>query len=299
MKIIDLLRKGTASFSFEFFPPKDSAGFDRLFQTIENLKQWKPAYVSVTYGAGGSTREKTIDLVGRIKQDIGLESMAHLTCVGSSADEIESVLDILQNKGIENVLALRGDPPQGKDRFVKSAGGFGYANELVEFIKKRGYPFSLGVAGYPEGHQECLDQTRDLENLKRKVDAGADFIITQLFFDNSRYFDFVNRARSLDIRVPIIPGIMPILNVNQIKRFTKMCGATIPPSLVSSLEAAEGDGKAVQAIGVEHATKQCEELLLKGAPGIHFYTLNRSNSTLRILDNIKNQKKLAHLAISH
>ncbi|MFQ5672278.1 MAG: methylenetetrahydrofolate reductase [NAD(P)H] [Nitrospinales bacterium] len=298
MKIIDLLRKGTTSFSFEFFPPKDSEGFDRLFRTIENLKQWNPAYVSVTYGAGGSTREKTIDLVGRIKQDIGLESMAHLTCVGSSADEIKSVLDILQHKGIENVLALRGDPPQGKDQFVKSAGGFGYANELVAFIKKCGYPFSLGVAGYPEGHQECSDKTRDLENLKQKVDAGADFIITQLFFDNRCYFDFVNRARSIGIRVPIIPGIMPILNVNQIKRFTKMCGAAIPSSLVARLEAAEDDGKAVQSIGVEHATEQCEELLLKGAPGIHFYTLNRSNSTLRILDNIKHQEKLAHLAIS-
>jgi len=297
MKIIDLLRKGATSFSFEFFPPKDADGFDRLFQTIENLKPWNPTYVSVTYGAGGSTREKTIDLVGRIKQDIGLESMAHLTCVGSSADEIRSVLDILQDKGIKNVLALRGDPPQGEDQFVKSSGGFGHADELVAFIKKFDYPFSLGVAGYPEGHQECLDKTQDLDNLKRKVDAGADFIITQLFFDNRYYFDFVSRARAIGIHVPIIPGIMPILNVNQIKRFTKMCGATIPSSLISRLEASEGDGATVQTIGVEHATEQCEELLLKGAPGIHFYTLNRSNSTLRILDNIKNQEKLAHLAI--
>lgn len=287
MKINEILQKARSPFSFEFFPPKDDNGFDQLFKTIESLKKWNPAYVSVTYGAGGSTRTKTIDLVCRIKNDIGLESMAHLTCVGSTMDDIKSTLDILQSRGIENVLALRGDPPKGQDHFVKTESGFGYADELVEFIKKH-YTFSLGVAGYPEKHIECPDKATDLKNLRRKVDAGGDFIITQLFFDNRHFFDFVERARAIGIKVPIIPGIMPILNVNQIKRFTKMCGATIPDSLIKRLDETPDDPEAVRAVGVEHATDQCVELLSKGVPGIHFYTLNRSKSTLHIMENLKN-----------
>lgn len=292
MKIREVLQKLLPCCSFEFFPPKDNDGFDQLFETIENLKKWNPAFVSVTYGAGGSTRSKTVELVGRIKNEIGLESMAHLTCVGSTADEIRSVLDSLKSKGIGNVLALRGDPPQDQKQFVKPVNGFGYANELVAFIKKH-YDFCLGVAGYPEGHVECPDKSKDLENLKRKVDAGADFIVTQLFFDNSRYFDFIDRARAIGIQVPIIPGIMPIANVSQVKRFTKMCGATIPDSLMARLDAHQDNAPLVREIGIEHATRQCEDLLSGGAPGIHFYTLNRSTATLCILENLKKAGKIA------
>jgi len=285
MKINALLKHNRPAFSFEFFPPKDDAGFALLFETIEQLVFCKPIYVSVTYGAGGSTRTKTLDLVGRIKNEIGLESMAHLTCVGSDAEEIKDILETLRDRGIENVLALRGDPPKGQEKFEKHEKGFGYGNELVEFIK-RDFDFCVGVAGYPEGHIECPDKAQDLINLKRKVDAGADFIVTQLFFDNKFYFDFVERAAAIGIQVPIIPGIMPIMNVNQIKRFTKMCGATLPDALLSSLEAVQDNPDEVRRIGIDHATAQCENLVAEGAPGIHFYTLNRSNATLKILENL-------------
>lgn len=291
MKISEILKNGKQTFSFEFFPPKSDEGFDQLYQTIENLKEWHPGYVSVTYGAGGTTRTKTIDLVGRIKHQIGLESMAHLTCVGHNADEMRSILDRLQEDGIENVLALRGDPPQGQDHFVKTENGFGYGNELVAFIRKH-FSFCLGVAGYPERHVECSDKALDLQNLQRKVDAGADFVVTQLFFDNRHFFDFLERARAVGISVPIVPGIMPIINANQTKRFTKMCGASIPDDLLAQLEKHQEDNAAVGEIGVEHATRQCEELLRERVPGIHFYTLNRSKATLAILKRLKNEAGL-------
>ena len=287
MKIKAILENVRPSFSFEFFPPKDSDGFEKLFTTIGQLKSCQPTYVSVTFGAGGSTRAQTIDLVGRIKNEIGLESMAHLTCVGSSQEELRSILDTLQAKGIQNILALRGDPPQGQDKFEKPENGFEYANELVAFIRKN-YDFCIGVAGYPEGHVECPDKKKDLENLKRKVDAGADFIVTQLFFDNRVYFDFVERARAIGIKIPIIPGIMPILNVKQTQRFTKMCGSSIPEALMKRLEASQDEPETVRKIGIEHATLQCEQLLQEEAPGIHFYTLNRSNATLKILQSLQN-----------
>jgi methylenetetrahydrofolate reductase (NADPH) len=287
MKIIDILNKRPASFSFEFFPPKSQDGWDQLFNTIESLKVWNPAYVSVTYGAGGSTRRQTIDLVSRIKHELGLESMAHLTCVDSSQDQILETLNSLKEKGIENVLPLRGDPPKGKTSFVKAENGFGYASELVKFIRDNQYSFCLGVAGYPEGHQECGNIDQDIDNLKKKVDAGADFIITQLFFDNRFYFDFLDKVKAVGINIPVLPGIMPIVNVNQVKKFTKMCGASIPDSLISKLEKVQDKPESVQAIGIEHATQQCDELIQAGCPGIHFYTLNRSNSTLQILENLK------------
>ena len=286
MKISEIINNTRPAFSFEFFPPKNEEGFNSLYNTIDNLKQWNPAFVSVTYGAGGSTRTKTVELVGRIKNEIGLESMAHLTCVGHSAEEIRDVLDSLLKKGIENVLALRGDPPKGETHFVKTENGFEYANELAEFIK-RNYEFCIGGAGYPEGHIECPDKKQDMENLKKKVDAGAEFIITQLFFDNQFYFDFVEKVRGLGIEVPIIPGIMPVLNFGQLKRFTKMCGATIPDALQAELEKAEEDIEAVRRIGIEYATDQCRQLLKEDVPGIHFYTLNRSTATLAILENLK------------
>ena len=293
MKISEILKNKRYSFSFEFFPPKSPEGFTRLFETIENLKSWDPSFVSVTFGAGGSTRSKTIDLVGRIRTEIGMESMAHLTCVGSSEDDIKSFLDELVSSGIENVLALRGDPPEGYDKFVKPENGFEFANELVAYIKKD-YKLCVGVAGYPEGHIECPDKKRDLDNLKKKVDAGADFIITQLFFDNNVYYDFIDKVQAIGINIPIIPGIMPILNLNQVKRFTKMCGATIPKALLQNLEMVKDDELKVKETGLTHAKEQCENLLNQGAPGIHFYTLNKSTATLRIMEHLNTVKNITN-----
>ncbi len=286
MRIIDKLHAETPTFSFEFFPPKNQEGVERLFATIAELKVYQPTYVSVTYGAGGSTRRLTVDLVSRIKREVGLEAMAHLTCVGATRSELEQVLDQLERDGIDNVLPLRGDPPKGQDKFVKTEGGFAYASELVQFIRSR-YSFCLAGACYPEVHVEAESAEQDLQNLKRKVDAGVDFLITQLFFDNEDYFAFVERARSHGIELPIIAGIMPITNLNQIIRFTKLCGSKIPRQLLDKLERAGDDAEAVQAIGVEHATAQCRELIAAGAPGIHFYTLNRSPATVQILRSLR------------
>ena len=285
MKIIDILEQAKPSFSFEFFPPKDSDGFDQLFKTIDNLKPLNPAFVSVTYGAGGSTRSKTIDLVGRIKKEIGLESMAHLTCVGHNSDEILNVLESIKKQNVDNVLALRGDPPAGEINFTKPNNGFGYAVELVQFICER-FSFCIGVAGYPEGHPESSNREEDLFHLKKKVLAGASFIVTQLFFDNKYYFDFVASLRKIGVDVPVIPGIMPIVNLKQIKRFTKMCGATIPHDLMVRLEEVQDDPESVCQIGIDHAANQCRKLLMQGAPGIHFYTLNRSRATLSVLERL-------------
>ncbi|MCI0418862.1 MAG: methylenetetrahydrofolate reductase [NAD(P)H] [Acidobacteria bacterium] len=286
MKISDLLKRNGPCFSFEFFPPKDDAGFEELFTTVGLLKQLDPTYVSVTYGAGGSTRRKTVDLVTRIKHELGIESMAHLTCVGASKTEVEQVLEELVANRMENVLALRGDPPKGQTQFVAHPDGFAYASELVQFIRSR-YSLCVGSAAYPEKHPECPTRELDLDNLKKKVDAGADFLVTQLFFDNADYFQFVERCRKAGIQVPIIPGIMPILSVPQIKRFTQMCGARIPVPLLQRIEPVQNNTSEVERCGVEHATDQCQNLLEQGAPGIHFYTLNRSKATWTIFENLK------------
>jgi methylenetetrahydrofolate reductase (NADPH) len=281
MRIDELVGKGKPTISFEFFPPKNDAGFAQLYQTVGELHSLRPSYVSVTYGAGGSTREKTVDLVQRIQKDLRIRSMAHLTCVGHTADEIGRILDELWETGIRNVLALRGDPPAGQTNFVKTEGGFGYANELVGYVRGR-HDFCVGVAGYPEGHPQCLNKTRDMEHLKQKVDAGACFVITQLFFDNADFYRFRDEARAMGIDVPIIAGIMPIGNVAQIKRFVSMCGAKIPHPLLTKLEGLEKDADAVYAAGVDYATQQCRDLLDQGADGLHFYTLNRSKATVEI-----------------
>jgi len=287
MRIGDLFVRGAPVFSFEFFPPRTEAGEQALLRTIANLRHLQPSFVSVTYGAGGSTREKTIDIVTRVKREYGIEAMAHLTCVGHDRDEITAILQRLQRCGIENVLPLRGDPPQGETVFVRPANGFGYAAELVRFIRDGGYPFCLAGAGYPEGHQECRDLARDIEHLRQKVAAGVDFVITQLFYDNADYFAFVERARRVGIAVPLVPGIMPITNLAQIERIARLCGARIPAALHERLEAVGGDAAAVQAIGIEYATRQCRELLTGGAPGIHFYTLNQSPATAAILADLR------------
>jgi methylenetetrahydrofolate reductase (NADPH) len=281
MRIDRIMGLGIPTVSFEFFPPKTDAGFASLFQTIDDLKAIQPTYVSVTYGAGGSTRQKTVELVGRIQRDLSIRSMAHLTCVGHTADEIGGVLDELWTSGIRNVLALRGDPPQGQTQFVATPGGFAYADELVKYVASK-HDFCIGVAGYPEGHPQCLNLSRDLEHLKRKVDNGADFIVTQLFFNNADFYTFRDRARAAGIKVPIIAGIMPILNVAQIKRFVSMCGAKIPQALLLKVEALESDPEAVYAAGVEHAIHQCKDLLTSGVEGLHFYTLNKSKATVQI-----------------
>jgi methylenetetrahydrofolate reductase (NADPH) len=288
MRISDILAAKRPVFSFEFFPPKSDEAVAQLERTIADLHPLEPDYVSVTYGAGGSTREKTVDLVTRIKQETGIEAMAHLTCAGATSDELRTVLDRLQEAGVENVLALRGDPPKGQTTFVPTEGGFRYASELTAFIREHfGDSLCIGGAGYPEKHIECGNPAVDLANLKRKVDNGASFLVTQLFFDNRRYFEFVDNARAQGINVPIIAGIMPITNASQIERFTVSCGATLPFRLAAELDRRRDDPKAVMQLGIAHATAQCIELLQGGAPGIHFYTLNRSTATMQVLTALR------------
>jgi methylenetetrahydrofolate reductase (NADPH) len=286
MKIVDKLASSRPAFSFEYFPPKDEEGLCRLFDTIHRLKCYEPAFVSVTYGAGGSTRQLTTQLVLRIKRETSLETMAHLTCIGARRCDLRQMLDRYRDVGIENVLALRGDPVGGQVPAAPPAGGCAYASELVELIRSD-YDFCVAAACYPEKHPEAPDLGTDLANLKRKVDAGVDLLITQLFFDNRDYFDFVAQARAVGIGVPVVAGIMPVTSLSQIKRFTAMCGARIPASLLLELEAARDNPEQVQAVGVAHAVAQWRGLLAAGAPGIHFYTLNRSLATVRVLEAVR------------
>jgi len=293
MRIRQLLSTGRPCFSFEFFPPKTDAGLDSLRESIRALRDLSPTFVSVTYGAGGSTRDRTVALVSEIQRHHGINVMAHLTCVGSSRAELHDVLGRLQFAGIHNVLTLRGDPPKGETRFTPSADGFVYANQLCAFVKENFPDMGLGGACYPEGHVECVDTSgnrdldRDLAHLARKVEAGCEFLITQLFFDNQQYFDFVARARRAGIAVPIIPGIMPITNVEQVRRFTQMCGASIPAGLLAELDRQKDREDAVLSLGVAYATAQCYDLLSRGAPGIHFYPLNKSAATRTILTSLR------------
>ncbi len=289
MTVADILRfareRGEPVFSFEFFPPKTEEGVRQLFQTVEALRPLGPAFVSVTYGAGGSTRARTLEIVTRLKRETEVEAVAHVTCVGASRDEVSSVLDEVAAAGIENVLALRGDPPRGEAAFQPHPQGFRWASELVAFVRSqpRRWRFCIGAAAYPEGHVETRDLARDLQNLKVKVDAGADFLVTQLFFENGHYFRFLERAEAAGIRVPIVPGVMPMTNVEQIERFTAMCGASIPKLLRGAMEVRRSDPEGALQLGLAYATLQCADLLRRGAPGIHFYTLNRSPSTRAIL----------------
>ncbi|MGD1058020.1 MAG: methylenetetrahydrofolate reductase [NAD(P)H] [Solirubrobacteraceae bacterium] len=282
----------TPSFSFEFFPPKTPEGEENLYAALAELKTLEPSFVSVTYGAGGSTREKTIEIVKQIREQYGLEAMAHFTCVGATVDELRGTLDEMQAAGIDNVLALRGDPPVGEEGWTKTDGGLEYSCELVSLIASS-YPFAIGAACFPETHIHAESQEADLRHLVEKVDAGVDFLITQLFFDNAVYFDFVKRARDAGITVPIIPGVMPITRVGQVERMAGLCGASIPNGLRRELHARGEDPEAVLDFGVAYATLQCAELLAAGAPGIHFYTLNRSPATRAILSALKLAKPWA------
>ena len=286
MKIRNRLNPSDPCFSFEFFPPRTEEGHRSLLKTVEDLRPLDPGFVSVTYGAGGSTRDRTVDLVKEIRTT-GLETMAHLTCVGHSRAELEALVEQFLAMGVENILALRGDPPAGQQQFQAAPGGFSYAAELVRFIREKDHHLCIGGAGYPEGHVETPLREDDLRHLKAKVDAGLDFVITQLFFDNAFYFDFVERARRVGINVPIVPGIMPITNIEQLERFVRLCGATVPMRLVLQLERYRDDPEAVVQLGVAHATVQCMELLSRGVPGIHFYTLNRSPATRLIVSALR------------
>ncbi len=285
MGIAELYDQSDPVVSFEFFPPKTDAGYRSLFRTIQELKQLSPGFVSVTMGAGGSTRTKTLDITIEITREIGLVTMCHLPCTGFRPDEVGSILDQLEAGGVRNVLALRGDPPADDPDFVSPSDGFQYANELVEYIADRG-DFSIGAACCPEVHPEAPDAATDLANLKRKVDAGTNFLVSQLFFDNSKFFDFVERARSTGITVPIVPGIMPIATVAGIRRMAGMNGTAFPPELEAELQRVDGNEEATYALGVRWATSQCEELLAAGVSGIHFYTLNRSPATREIFQSL-------------
>jgi methylenetetrahydrofolate reductase (NADPH) len=279
---------GQPVISFEFFPPKTDEGERNLLEkTIPALMQARPDYCSVTYGAGGSTRDKTLVLVDRIQREHGLTAVAHLTCVNSTREQIGELLAQIRALGVKNVLALRGDPPGGGD-FQITPGGFEFSSQLVQFIRGHNH-FCIGVAGFPEGHIACKEgKWADWRHLKEKVDAGADFVLTQLFFDNADYYQFRDHvAGKLGVNVPIVPGIVAVLSGAQIKRFTALCGARIPSALAAKLDALGSDDQAVTEFGIEYASRQCEDLLRAGAPGIHFYTLNKSYSTLRVLKNLR------------
>jgi methylenetetrahydrofolate reductase (NADPH) len=289
MRIDERIAAGTEpAFSFEFFPPKTEAGAQNLEDALGALSSLDPTFVSVTYGAGGTPaqKHKTIDIVSHLKRDFGLEAMAHFTCVGATVEELRTTLDLMRDRGVENVLALRGDPPQGETEWTATDGGLQYSRELIELIRED-YDFAIGAACFPEVHIHATDAESDLRYTKEKVDAGAQFLITQLFYDNRCYYEFVERARDIGIDVPIIPGIMPITNAGQIRKITSMCGSDIPARLQEELELRADDPAAATDFGVAYATLQCADLLAHGAPGIHFYTLNRSPATRAILSALR------------
>ena len=273
-------------FSFEFFPPRTDDGERNLRDALATLRALEPDFVSVTYGAAGSTRDRTLEVTKWLEQELRIEAMAHLSCVGATRHDLRAILDELAEAGIENVLALRGDPPRGETQWRPHPGGLCYSTELIALIRGD-YDFSVGAACFPEVHPEAPDMAHDLRYLREKVRAGASFLITQLFFENELYFQFVDEARAMGIKVPIIPGIMPITDVKQIKTITGLCGACIPDRLLEQLEVQGSDPGGVLELGVSYATLQCAELLARGAPGIHFYTLNRSPATRAILSALK------------
>jgi methylenetetrahydrofolate reductase (NADPH) len=297
MFIRDRLAHKRPVFSFEFFPPQTEKGEVALLRSLERLAPLQPDFVSVTYGAGGSTRQRTVELVTRIRREFAIEPVAHLTCVGASRDELGEVIDRLGSAGITNLLAIRGDPPRGQTSFEPVAGGLSHANELIAFIKERG-DFCVGAACYPEVHPEATDAPSDLGFAKAKVEAGADYLVTQLFFDNARFFAFREQLHAAGVHVPLLAGIMPVTNVAQIERFTTLCGATIPAPLHETLREADGDPHEVFWTGVSYAARQCGQLLAPAAPdpysapprgvaGIHFYTLNKSPAARAIFEILK------------
>jgi methylenetetrahydrofolate reductase (NADPH) len=282
MRIDEMLRERRPVFSFEFFPPKTDKGEENLRATLDALREDTPHFVSVTYGAMGSTRDRTIDIVKWIKQDLEIEAMAHFTCVGATVDELRGTLDEIAAAGVDNVLALRGDPPAGEEEWRQTEGGLLYSTELISLLKEH-YDFAVGAAAFPEVHPQAESAESDIRFLKAKQDAGANFLITQLFYDNAFYFDFVKRAREAGVTVPIVPGIMPVTGFRNIKRITELCKSELPEAFERRLEEREDDDVAIHDLGIAYATLQCVGLLEGGAPGIHFYTLNRSPATRAIL----------------
>jgi methylenetetrahydrofolate reductase (NADPH) len=286
MKLSAAFGPGKFGLSFELFPPKSPQGEATLFDHVARLVEFGPQFITCTYGAGGSTRDSTLAIVARVHREFGLTVATHLTCVGATVDQLRDYLRRAAEAGIENVVALRGDPPKGDDKFRPAPGGLAYANELVSLIRGEFSQFGIAVAGYPETHQEAPDSHADLVNLKRKVDAGADVVITQLFYDNADFFSFRDRCEAIGIGVPIVPGLLPITNFAQIKRITALCGAKLPAALARGLEAAGDDVEAQFALGVDFAARQTRELLQGGVPGIHFYVLNRSEAAARVLSEV-------------
>jgi methylenetetrahydrofolate reductase (NADPH) len=286
-RIADIYADGHPVFSFEFFPPKTDKGAENLMRTAADLKERvEPDFIAVTYGAGGSTRDRTHAIVTQIQDDLGITGLAHLTCVGSTAAELGDVVARLERAGVRNVLALRGDAPEGADSFEATEGGFANATDLISYLTEN-HEVCVGGACYPETHPEATSPQDDLRFARMKQDLGAGFLTTQLFFDCSHYWSYVDRARAAGITLPIVPGIMPITNVAQIERFTKMCGASLPEPLLDRLRPIQDDPGAVMATGIEYAVTQCRELLERGAPGIHFYTLNKSHATRSVLAGLR------------
>ncbi len=274
--------------SFEVFPPKTDAAMMSLRRVLPELIELQPSYMTVTYGALGTTRERTLEIASLLKGEYGMEAACHLTCVGSSRADLDRILDDILGAGLDNIVALRGDPPRGEAQFVPPPDGYAHANELVAHIRRRlGDRLGLAVAGYPEKHVESLDRDSDLRYLKNKVEAGADLVITQLFYDNRHFFSFADEARALGVEKPIVPGLLPVLSAKQVRRITSLCGSTIPPALQAELEAAGDDDGRAEEVGIRQCVAQGSELLRRGVPGIHFYVLNKSNHMRRIMEQLK------------
>ncbi len=281
MKISDIFKKKDRTFSFEFFPPRTDKGMTNLINAVTSLKENNPDFVSVTYGAMGSTRDTTLNIIDIIQNKLHLTAMSHLTCVGSTSDQIQMILEKLRLMDIENIMALRGDPPKGSSEFVYTPGGFKYGSDLIKLIKNTGN-FCIGAAGYPEGHIESDSLDNDLNFLKLKQDNGADFIVTQLFLDNSLYYKFREFSEAKGVKLRLIPGIMPVTNIEQINKFSELCGCTIPDDLKLRVGHVKNEPESIRKIGIEHAINQGKDLLKNGAPGLHFYTLNKSSATQEI-----------------
>ncbi|MGE0610237.1 MAG: methylenetetrahydrofolate reductase [NAD(P)H] [Pirellulales bacterium] len=283
MRVSEIYGPGRLGLSFELFPPKHDAAEEELFRHLEELVAFRPGYITCTYGAGGSTQAKTLDVVARVGQRFGCPTASHLTCVGATVDQLRGYLAEAERRGVQNIVALRGDPPKGETSFRAVEGGLRYANELVALIKAEFPRFGIAVAGYPEMHKEAPSPEADLENLRRKVDAGADVVLTQLFYDNDDFFRFVDRCQQAGIRQPIVPGVLPVTNLAQVKRIAGMCGARLPQAFTDALEACGEDAASQFETGVEFATRQVQALVDRGVPGVHFYVLNKSQATARIL----------------
>lgn len=287
MRVGEAFGPGKFGLSFEMFPPKTPAGDEALYRTVDDLRQFQPDFVTCTYGAGGSTQSKTLDICATIRRRYGVSVASHLTCVGTTVAGLREYLQSCLDNGIENIVALRGDPPKGETSFTAIEGGLHWASELVELIRREFPELGIAVAGYPETHQEALSPEADLENLLRKVQHGGDIVVTQLYYDNRDYTSYCDKARALGVTVPIVPGILPVTNLAQIKRIASLCKAQLPPDFLAALEAAADDEQQQFEIGVEFATQQVRELIELGAPGVHFYVLNKSPATMRVLQAVK------------